>query len=168
LRNFGAFLRDKYVSTGKLLPENLDTEQVVFRSTNIVRTIESLQYLIDGMYPSNYRSNDPIHVTVQPRILETYVPSESCPLLTRMVAKKKQAKREELRPELEKILNDLKEINFNNVPISVPEMYDVFAAAVGNNIELPVGITSAQLRTLETLTMKIWYVLNLTKKECSL
>ncbi|KAG5643790.1 hypothetical protein DXG03_009613 [Asterophora parasitica] len=51
--NFGVFLRKLYIDRLGFLPEILPTnDQVYFRSTNMPRTIESLQHVIHGLYPT--------------------------------------------------------------------------------------------------------------------
>ncbi|GLB39148.1 putative histidine acid phosphatase family protein [Lyophyllum shimeji] len=51
--NFGKSLRGLYVQKLGFLPDRLSNkEQVYFRSTNIPRTIESLQQAIHGLYPT--------------------------------------------------------------------------------------------------------------------
>ncbi|TRM60384.1 histidine phosphatase superfamily [Schizophyllum amplum] len=51
--NFGKSLRDLYVDRLKFLPNFLgNREEVYFRSTNIPRTMESLQQIVHGLYPT--------------------------------------------------------------------------------------------------------------------
>ncbi|KAF8908484.1 histidine phosphatase superfamily [Mucidula mucida] len=63
--NYGTALRELYVDKLKFLPNYLLTEdQTYFRSTNMPRTIESLQQIIHGLYPT-----DRCHPTVTPPLL---------------------------------------------------------------------------------------------------
>ncbi|KAJ8597070.1 phosphoglycerate mutase-like protein [Rhizopogon salebrosus TDB-379] len=50
--SFGAALRSLYIDRLKFLPQRLEDERLTyFRSTNISRTIESLQHIVHGLYP---------------------------------------------------------------------------------------------------------------------
>ncbi|KAG2105162.1 histidine phosphatase superfamily [Suillus cothurnatus] len=50
--SFGTALRSLYVDKLKFLPSRLEDERLTyFRSTNIARTIESLQHIVHGIYP---------------------------------------------------------------------------------------------------------------------
>ncbi|KAG1902334.1 histidine phosphatase superfamily [Suillus fuscotomentosus] len=50
--SFGTALRSLYVDRLKFLPQKLEDERLTyFRSTNIARTIESLQHIVHGVYP---------------------------------------------------------------------------------------------------------------------
>lgn len=50
--SFGMALRNLYVDRLKFLPTKLEDERLTyFRSTNVERTIESLQHIIHGVYP---------------------------------------------------------------------------------------------------------------------
>lgn len=48
----GAALRKRYVQDLGFLPSTLDSEAVWVRSTNVPRTIQSAQSLIDGLFPA--------------------------------------------------------------------------------------------------------------------
>ncbi|KAL1716674.1 histidine phosphatase superfamily [Schizophyllum commune] len=51
--NFGKSLRELYVDRLKFLPNFLgNRDEVYFRSTNIPRTMESLQQIVHGLYPT--------------------------------------------------------------------------------------------------------------------
>lgn len=50
--SFGTALRSLYIDRLKFLPSKLEDERLTyFRSTNIARTIESLQHIVHGVYP---------------------------------------------------------------------------------------------------------------------
>lgn len=50
--SFGTALRSLYIDRLKFLPPKLEDERLTyFRSTNIARTIESLQHIVHGVYP---------------------------------------------------------------------------------------------------------------------
>ncbi|KAF7349275.1 Acid phosphatase [Mycena sanguinolenta] len=50
--NFGTALRSLYIDRLGFLPDLLQPEEAYFRSTNMPRTIESLEQVIHGLYPS--------------------------------------------------------------------------------------------------------------------
>ncbi|KAG0700578.1 histidine phosphatase superfamily [Suillus ampliporus] len=58
---FGAALRSLYIDRLKFLPQKLEDERLTyFRSTNIARTIESLQHIVHGVYPPSACGPDTI------------------------------------------------------------------------------------------------------------
>jgi hypothetical protein len=154
LKSFGNTLRDKYVHDQAFLTESFNSKQVSLRSTNMVRTIESLQSVMDGMYPLQYRSIEPIHVNVLLRREETSIPSHFCPKLNNAISKKRDIlMNESMKSEIERITQQLESIN----PISVIEMYDIFASVVGNQMKLPDGVSTQQYLTLQDITLRYWY-----------
>ncbi|KAJ6486924.1 histidine phosphatase superfamily [Mycena sanguinolenta] len=50
--NFGTALRSLYIDRLGFLPDLLQPEEAYFRSTNMPRTIESLEQVIHGLYPT--------------------------------------------------------------------------------------------------------------------
>ncbi|OCH93949.1 phosphoglycerate mutase-like protein [Obba rivulosa] len=57
--NFGRALRELYVQKLGFLPDTVHSnDEVYFRSTNMPRTIESLQQIIHGLYPMNKSAED--------------------------------------------------------------------------------------------------------------
>ncbi|KAF8189862.1 histidine phosphatase superfamily [Mycena galopus ATCC 62051] len=51
--NYGTALRNLYIDRLGFLPDLLQLEEVYFRSTNMPRTIESLEQVIHGLYPTS-------------------------------------------------------------------------------------------------------------------
>ncbi|KAG8216430.1 phosphoglycerate mutase-like protein [Butyriboletus roseoflavus] len=67
--NFGVALRKLYVDRLGFLPGRLHNEkQAYFRSTNVPRTIESLEHIVHGLYPQKHCASGVI-----PSILVRYV-----------------------------------------------------------------------------------------------
>ncbi|KAK7046664.1 acid phosphatase [Favolaschia claudopus] len=62
--NYGTALRSLYIDKLKFLPDFLQPSGVYFRSTNMPRTIESLEQVIHGLYPTSKCDPD-----VQPTVL---------------------------------------------------------------------------------------------------
>ncbi|KAG6379653.1 histidine phosphatase superfamily [Boletus reticuloceps] len=82
--NFGVALRRLYVDKLGFLPRTLQNEnQVYFRSTNVSRTIESLEHIVHGLYPQTHCATGVIpSILVRNRVDENIVSNIlSCPLL---------------------------------------------------------------------------------------
>ncbi|GBE87416.1 Probable acid phosphatase [Sparassis crispa] len=57
--NYGRALRQLYVNRLSFLPDIAKSnDEAYFRSTNVPRTIESLQHVMHGLYPASKSSND--------------------------------------------------------------------------------------------------------------
>jgi acid phosphatase len=70
LRQSGGNLRGLYVDSLGFLPKELNkesSEDMRVRSTEYARTIESVQYLLNGLYPKEYREDEdlPIHLELK-------------------------------------------------------------------------------------------------------
>lgn len=72
LQALGRYIREKYILDKKFLPFSYDSSDVQLVSTNYVRTIESLQYLLNGLYPKHHRTHGSSwKVNIKPSICET-------------------------------------------------------------------------------------------------
>ncbi|KAJ3273266.1 hypothetical protein HDV01_004624 [Terramyces sp. JEL0728] len=159
MQNVGKWLREHYL--GKLLSPvwNTESAEIALRSTNYLRTVESLQYLLHGLYPKKDTIGSP-KVLVKDTEHETMYPHDACSsmvydtkILRDLFAKKHQQR-------LVSVLNPLSfwhtmhgtKSNENQVY----RLYDVFSCMVGNGIELPKGVTEDDHGKLEGLTIDLW------------
>jgi len=82
--NFGVALRRLYVDKLGFLPTTLQNEnQVYFRSTNVPRTIESLEHIVHGLYPQAHCATSVIpSILIRNKVDENIVSNIlSCPQL---------------------------------------------------------------------------------------
>ncbi|KAJ3257378.1 hypothetical protein HK103_004598 [Boothiomyces macroporosus] len=159
MQDVGKWLREHYV--GKLLSPvwNTASSEIVLRSTNYLRTVESLQYLLHGLYPKKDTIGNP-KVLVKDTEHETMYPHDACSsmvydtkLLRDIFAKKHHQR-------LTSVLNPLsfwhtmhgKKSNENQVY----RLYDVFSCMIGNGVQLPEGVTEDDHGKLEGLTIDLW------------
>jgi Histidine phosphatase superfamily (branch 2) len=150
LQGLGEYLRSKYVPG--LLSESFNKSEVNLRSSNIVRTIESLQYLVNGLYPEGYRSSDPIHIDCEPRIHEVMVPSQKCRSYDREINALRHELETSIHGKISALNTRLAAIN----PIDTFTMYDVFASMSGNSIPLPAPVTRADVAEMEDIVVQTW------------
>lgn len=162
LASLGRWLRNRYISQFHLLNPQLDPKEIYLRSTNYVRTIESLQYLVHGLYPPPARSESALHLDIYPHATETMIPQfQQCAALASLY--KLQAARMEITyaQDIDDALGSMAFLGLvDSSPISksrrVYRMYDMLSSLQGNKLDLPPGISSAHIQTLECVVVKIW------------
>ena len=133
------------------------------RSTNVPRTIESLQMLLHGLYPPQHRSNsDPLHVHVRPASLESMYPEFSakrCPSLVSFTAAVSHSLNHKHRIQTERALAPFSMLHFPDSMSSGKRayaIYDVLASLKGNGLSFPPNIRHIHLKTLEEAIMNLW------------
>lgn len=78
----GSRLRFHYINRLKLMGEYLDPMNLYIRSTDYSRTIESVQYLLGGLYPVKSRKiGQDLVIHVRDYQNETMIPHTNCPSL---------------------------------------------------------------------------------------
>ena len=86
----GSRLRFHYVKNLKLLSEYLDPKSLYIRSTDYSRTIESVQYLLGGLYPvKNREVGQDLLIHVRDYQDETMIPHSNCQSLLQDTLKRK-------------------------------------------------------------------------------
>ena len=84
----GARVRKVYHDTLRLLPDVLDDPQLVYvRATDYARTRQSAVAHLAGVFPASTRTKDTqtLPLVVYPSQVETMIPSDACPRLTKLV-----------------------------------------------------------------------------------
>jgi acid phosphatase len=145
LRTNGANLRNVYVDSLKFLPKELNKENsdenIRVRSTEYARTIESVQYLLNGLYPEEYRDDEelPIHLELKG---ETMYPSSS-PEANLQQNKLRDSSVHSLQPLLYDLSDRMKKIGITMKPTihDAHQLTDYLLCARGSGVRLPDGIT---------------------------
>ncbi|KAG9306969.1 hypothetical protein G9A89_000883 [Geosiphon pyriformis] len=154
----GKNLRTLYIDKLKFLdPEIINDKAFYLRSSEIPRTIESLQQLfVGGLYPSSF-SHHPITLNIHIRhhIDEDIFPNWGCPKLNLlMIEFKKRAElvyKEKLDKLSEKLKPFVKEVRIHSKPSS----NGIFAQY--HNIPIPAEFTPEVIRDLEQVTVGEWF-----------
>lgn len=161
LNSLGSGMRELYMGKSMFLPFQYDPKDVYLACTNYVRTMESLQYFMHGLYPPSNRSPSPMHVIIKPYSCETMgAEYTSCPkLVTETI---------EIRSSLVKKYNaEIKEAlePFNGLGLEddiTPErrvyrLFDLCTSLIGNGMDLPKNITEGHVKKLENTLIHVWY-----------
>ncbi|EIW77222.1 phosphoglycerate mutase-like protein [Coniophora puteana RWD-64-598 SS2] len=164
--NYGLALRKLYIDKLGLLPNVLGQEQdVYFRSTNVPRTIESLEYIMHGLYPLNLRKAGVApSLLVRNRVDENLVSNTmACPRLAALELQFAEAAATLWNPKLAS-LNDKVSKYIDGKPVKVngspraSGLLDTIRAAAAHDIELPSEFRDDELmRPLEDAVVDEWF-----------
>ncbi|KAI8904140.1 histidine phosphatase superfamily [Gorgonomyces haynaldii] len=158
LLKLGSWMRSKYVYRG-FLSDHLNQDEVHFESTNYIRTIESLQYLIAGLYPSKKRSKGPLHVWIRRDKDEIMGPNyENCPALIVETLKERGRLFEKYEHLLQQALDPLDGLvkDESSQMSRIYRWYDLLSSLEGNNMPFPKGVTKEDYARIEQAQMHIW------------
>ncbi|KAG6873917.1 hypothetical protein C0995_009698 [Termitomyces sp. Mi166 len=164
--NFGKSLRALYVDKLGFLPKRLlNADQVYFRSTNMPRTIASLQHIVQGLYPLEKCGNK-----VLPNILVRNGKDENllgntsaCKRLELLQVSFAQAAAAAYNPSLQKLDVHLsKYLNGNPVRVDgkprASGIMDTIRAAIAHGINVPPEFKDkAIVDTLEKAIVNEWF-----------
>jgi acid phosphatase len=163
LEKLGVDLRELYVNHKKFLPATFSPSDVQLNSTNFIRTIESLQYLLHGLYPPANRPAGPIHVNVKSYPFETMAAHySSCPKLvhdtieTRSRLLKMYASKIDSSLAPFKFLGLKDNISPDRMDMKVYKLYDMFSSMIGNDLPLPDGVKQEHVMELDSTLVDIW------------
>lgn len=160
--SLGTLLRERYIANFKLLPStwNADESNLYLRSTNYVRTIESLQYLLHGLYPRTELSKVKPKVYIQSKELENMFPNDtSCLSLSRDILGLRTVFQEKHRSRLIELLTPLSfwhSMHERTPSDQAYRIYDRLTCMVGNNIPFPDGINEEDRTKLEVVMIELW------------
>jgi len=159
-------LRKLYIDRLGLIPDVLRAEEVAyFRSTNLPRTIESLQQVIHGLYPRHKVADGLV-----PRVRIRHAKDEnlmanaiSCDRLRELQSMFARATAKEFNPQLSKLDSRLSRF-INGRPIRVdgkPRLsgvLDTIRAAHAHQIPVPQDFLDPEVdRILETAVVAEWF-----------
>ncbi|KAF8842016.1 phosphoglycerate mutase-like protein [Paxillus ammoniavirescens] len=142
---FGTALRKLYVDKLGFLPGTLQSEnQAYFRSTNLSRTIESIEHIVHGLYPQTHCAADVIPlILVRNKIDETIISNIlSCPQLGLLESQFAAAAAARWNPRLQTLDKKLSKY-INGKPIRVDGsprtsgILDTVRSAAAHGLEVP-------------------------------
>ncbi|TPX35249.1 hypothetical protein SmJEL517_g02253 [Synchytrium microbalum] len=164
LQTMGVNMRKLYIDKLKLVNPIIDSrhyKDIYLRSTDYARTLESLQYLLNGLYPQDKREGD-IDLKVNMRSDENMYPMYDCRYLSKLTR--------DFRTKL--MLGDAKEIDkllsrferFGSPDDSkhvdlryLHSLYDTFICMDAHGVPLPPGVSQKDMLDLEQMTVKYWW-----------
>ncbi|KAN0059671.1 hypothetical protein ACQY0O_008243 [Thecaphora frezii] len=170
---FGRELRSLYIDRLGFLPGHLtasDQDKVYFRSTNMSRTIETLQQLIRGMHPQTLQAASIPSQAFVPQILIRNVTNENllpntfgCSRLRALDRAFADAAARALNPTLEKLDERLAPY-FNGAKLRVdghPRLngvFDTIRAAHSHGLKVPPVFLEDEVQTtVESAIVKEWF-----------
>ena len=162
MMSIGSQLRKLYVDQLGLLSKELNPSDLYIRSTDYSRTIESVQYLLAGLYPYSTRHKTPdLTIHIRQFSDETMAPHNvACPSLlvdTKILRDKLLSK---TLPEAKKAFDSLRSLGLKNVNEhnlhAVHRVYDFFACLNGHGISFPLGSSKKILNDFESLAVRQW------------
>ncbi|KAJ8327723.1 hypothetical protein O5D80_004059 [Batrachochytrium dendrobatidis] len=168
LYNLGQDLRKLYIDKLELLPPILDSRSsqlLYLRSTDYTRTIESLQFLLHGLYPPLKRQapnslNLQIHVL--PDSAETMHPRDDCAALALEIKRFRDTFFARNANRIKSVLSKFPTFvhAFDGTGISdmnkVFRIYDTLQCLEGNGLPFPKGITEFHMQELTALVVDQW------------
>ncbi|KAI8592762.1 histidine phosphatase superfamily [Geranomyces variabilis] len=165
----GANLRALYISRLKFLsdPDPTATDStaafhsnVYLRSTDYARTIESLQYLIHGLFPPGAPAAPPLTLHVRSAGSESLYPQHNCSELNRLSNEFRARMRDTHAAETAAGLELVKHLGTDATSraglMQLHAIYDIAACMRGGNIALPEGLGEKEFDELEKITTKQW------------
>ncbi|KAF9788558.1 phosphoglycerate mutase-like protein [Thelephora terrestris] len=164
--NLGAALRGVYIDKLKLLPDVAHNDsEVYFRSTNLPRTIESLQQIIHGLYPPLKQAEGFVSKirTRNPKDENLYGNSAVCERLKTLMLKFAQAAAVAWNPTLEPLDEKIsKYIGGNPVRLDgkprASGILDTVRAARAHGIRIPEELRdNTVMDVLEKAVIEEWF-----------
>ena len=159
MKNLGWHLRNNYIKSMGLLPEFATGDDISLRSTNYIRTLESLQYLLLGLFPKNTIEKLP-KVLVKDTLDENLYPNDrGCPSMLKEIKEFRETFQDN---SLNRFLLHLTPLSFwhtmqhSSLANQTYRLYDVLSCMKGNNIPYPEGIDESHRNNLEELTIGDW------------
>ncbi|KAM0791655.1 hypothetical protein ACM66B_006091 [Microbotryomycetes sp. NB124-2] len=162
----GARLRTLYVDDLAFLPSTLpdvavNDNPIVFRSTPMSRTIESLHQIAVGLFPDGHRQG-PVEYTVRNANDESLYPNSLCPRMRLLDAQGVKEAAEKYNPSLEKI--DPLVRKYVKAPLRIDgkpaasSVLDTIYVARAHGIRVPSEFQDPNvLRTLEAAVVHEWF-----------
>lgn len=160
MRQIGSDLRFRYVQKLGLLSKqfNANANELYLRSTNYMRTIESLQYLLHGLYPKQHIVGSP-KVIVQDSDIENMYPHDGCSSMMVDTMKLRKEFSEKNKSRMVSVLNPLStwhNMRDTSHANQTYRLYDMISCLKSNEVELPAGVSEDSHGKLEGLTVDLW------------
>lgn len=162
LFSIGQGLRSLYVDRLKFLPPNFDGavahKQFYFRTTDYPRTLESIQHLIGGLYPIQYRENAPPVVHTRWPTDETLYGDGQCARWRQLVKQFKDSYRQSQSAHIAQMKLHFARMLKDEAKPNLHALYDTFIAQKAHGIELPQELKDERhLLDLEQHANNLWF-----------
>ncbi|KAJ3080174.1 hypothetical protein HK102_003244 [Quaeritorhiza haematococci] len=164
MQKSGSNLRSLYVNRLGLLNDRLDSisarRDLYIRSTDYARTIESVQYLLDGLYPYAKRSRG-TDLAIHVKTYENMYPQHDCKYLKDAAKAFRKSMRKAIQPVLDRAKTRLAAcgIEFSDQRLGdVHRVYDTLACLEAHHKAWPAGVTQQDFDDLEMVNTQLWYV----------
>ena len=107
----GSKLRFYYINQLELMGQTLVPQSLYIRSTDYLRTIESVQYLLGGLYPRKNRFEEQdLEIHVRDYKEETMIPPTNCPSLLSDTLKRKNELQEQVKEDAKRAFAQIKHL----------------------------------------------------------
>ncbi|KAJ3283041.1 hypothetical protein HK104_010578 [Borealophlyctis nickersoniae] len=168
MRTWGENLRKLYVDRLHFLDPKLDpttVRNVFIRSTDYARTIESVQHLVDGLYPPQLRASPEelnLEINIKPLESENMHPGMGCTALNAASKYFRRAVQAQKAEEMTELLNRFKHLGADSSKPSLRQihrLYDLSACLHAHDMPLPKGVTVKDLEQMEKLTNDQWWMI---------
>ncbi|TPX53276.1 hypothetical protein SeMB42_g00892 [Synchytrium endobioticum] len=168
METMGACLRKLYIDKLKFLNPTLDShnKDIYLRSTDIARTLESLQYLVNGLYPAHQRDtggSKDMDLRVHVRSDETLYPVRECKYLDALSKMLRKDLLQQGNGDIDKAFArhanfdsgfpKKGDLEFNHLN----SLYDNFICLQAHGEPLPAGVTNQDVLELEQMVVKYWW-----------
>ena len=168
MMSIGYRLRHLYVDKLKFLDPQLRTKDVYVRSTDYSRTIESVQFLLGGLYPRSTRPapssslslKNELTIHIRPFEKETMYPHPNCASLLLDTKTLRAQFHQAFLPEAEKAFAKLEHLGLQDANTknlnAVHRIYDLLACLNGHGLTFPYKVGKDTLQDFEKLAIKQW------------
>lgn len=160
MEELGASLRKHYMEA--LQFKCCKSNEIYLRSTNYSRTIESLQSLLQGLFPGRESSDAKAFVIhTRDEYLEDMYGSTKCQRYNTILKEFEERFTRETASEVQELKEQLPHIFktpdlFGRLP-SPYGVYDTLAARKAHGLSLPPGVTEKTMAQLEQLSYHEWF-----------
>ncbi|KAJ3052170.1 hypothetical protein HK097_006764 [Rhizophlyctis rosea] len=165
MKHSGTNLRSLYVDRLHFLSPKLDDSSkndVSVRSTDYARTIESVQHLLDGLYPREVRQTEGLEVRVRPLEDENMHPDPSCASLNAATKQFRQTVQQTLGPETNALLRKFKHLGADETknPLrQIHRLYDLSSCMQAHGLGLPKDVSPEDVERMEHITTNQWWMI---------
>ncbi|GAN09533.1 phosphoglycerate mutase-like protein [Mucor ambiguus] len=162
MTTLGSRIREVYINKLHFLPDVYDEESIYLRSSDYIRTQESVQQLVaGGLYPKDKRPQD---VTLKLRIRDPrddlMFPNPNCYRLRSLSKEFNKTVSSMMQDKFKSLTKRLSNYVDNVSLVSHPSangILDTLVAAKAHGFKLPLDIDDGILRDLEEIVVKEWF-----------
>jgi acid phosphatase len=155
MKQMGKNLRNHYTNTLRFLSQDPNPSETHIRSTDFARTLESVQYLLSGLYPNSGASLE-VHIHHQETMYPDYAECESLRKLSKEFRRAQVSYMVQLAsPIIDKLKKESIQIELNSKGIHT--LFDTLVCMDAHGVKLPPSMTMSDLKTLEKACVQYWW-----------